>query len=326
MAPRKRKKKPLYKQSAKKLALANRRALKKMEAEEEYKWIDESQSAVRMVCFPETSTQSVDCLNLIEPLNVDTVDDQPEQMLNTSNRRIGSQVYISGIYLNLQFYWPQITARTQFYPPFATINYAVVLQKKNAAAVTANLPDNQEALVTNVFVNPLADESTTSPTNNPSFSVAQAPLGNLVFLNMNNGHNYRVLHKGQFVLPAPAQVNRYPLVDTHTLSIAGNDLKFAQASTFKDDASTDWTTHQFSGNACRTVKIRIHPKCKTRYLQVENNALLENANSRPIENGIYLMYWTDCTGSSSRWDSPPGGGTYTGPHMTANWRTRFTDS
>lgn len=325
MAPRKRKKKPLYKQSAKKLALANRRALQKMESEEEHKWIDESESSVRLLCFPESNTQSVVCLNSIEPLNVDATSTSTETMINSANRRQGAEVYISGIYLNMQFYWPGALTPTQFYPPFATINWVVVRQKVNQGGVTANLPDAQEALLTDVFVNPLADESTTLPGSNPTFSTITAPLGNLVFQNMNNGKNYHILDRGSFIMAAPTQVNGVEATFTwHPEPNPPSDLQYNPMGTFKIPGSTVATPHQFSGNACRTVKVRIHPKCKTRYFQVENNEGLLQQNVRPIKNGVYLMYWTDSVGLSSRWPAPPGG-TYVGPQLTANWRTRFKD-
>lgn len=328
MAPRKRKKgKPLYKQSAKKLALANRKAIQKMESEEEHKWIDESESGVRLVCFPESNTQSVVCLNSIEPLNVDVTGTGTETMINSVNRRAGAEVYISGIYLNMQIYWPGGLSQSQYYPPFATINWVVVRQKVNSGGVTANLPDSQEALLTDVFVNPLADESTTLPGSNPAFSLQNAPLGNLVFQNMNNGKNYVILDRGSFILPSPTQVSQYPAVSGPVVVPAGSQYVATTASTFKDTGLNHYVPHQFSGNACKTIKVRLHPKCKTRYFQVENNEETGPANIRPIKNGIYLMYWTDSVGTSSRWPVPPvtPAGTYVGPQITANWRIRFTD-
>lgn len=328
MAIRKRKKrKPLYKQSAKKLALANHRALQKMEGEDEHKWIDESVSAARLLCFPESNTQSVVCLNEIQPMNVNAAGAATEAMINSANRRQGAEVYISGVYINLQAYWPASLLTSQFYPPFATINWVVVRQKVNQGGVTANLPDSQEALLTDVFVNPLAGESTTLPASNPQFSPAQAPLGNLVFQNMNNGKNYHILDRGSFILPAPTQVNGNAGY-TVPATTGGNQPTYnVPAGAYKNSGATLATSHQFSGNTCKTVKIRLHPKCKTRYFQSANNVGLLQQNVRPIKNGIYLMYWTDSIGVSSRWSGPSGwvGATFVGPQLTANWRTRFTD-
>ena len=142
---------------------------------------------------------------------------------------------------------------------------------------------------------------------------------------MNNGKNYHILDRGSFVLPAPTQVNNSPAVFAwHTPPAPTSQLEAYGSSTFKDIALAHYTPHQFSGNSCRTIKVRLHPKCKTRYFQSENNEDIAAANIRPIKNGIYLMYWTDSVGTSSRWPAPPvtPAGTYVGPQITANWRTR----
>ena len=339
---RKRKNKPLYKHSAKKLAVKNARALAKMEADEETKWIDEHSAATTLKCFPETDTGSVICLNAIRPRSL-LPTATSDIALNTSNTREGAEVYISGVYLNVQFYWDMTTESDQFYPPFATINYAIVREVKNISAVQASIAGSYvPPAVLDVFTNPLQGQNTSAGAT--PFATDEGPLGNLVFRNMNNGHNYKILRKGQFILPGPTQVNSYPPTQRseHTPSAPTNQIiqGFA-ASAFKSDPNaglppssrTDWsyTPHQFSGNTCRTLRFHLHPKTKSRYSQTENNVAVSDEEVQPMTNGIYFMYWTDsATSGSSRWPSIPQGATagvqyVRGPTVLANWRTRFKD-
>lgn len=339
---RKRKNKPLYKHSAKKLAVKNARALAKMEADEETKWIDEHSLATSCRNFPETTNADVLCLNSIRPRSV-LPTATSEIAINTSNTREGAEVYISGIYLNVQFYWDMTTTDNLFYPPFATINYAIVRELKNQSALAANIPGSyQRPGPLDVFTNPLQGQNTGAGAT--PFSVPEGPLSNLVFRNMNNGHNYKILRKGQFILPGPTQVNSYPPTrrsadtppqpnDQWIQGFPSTAYKSVHDGAVTPSTRTDWsyTPHQFSGNTCRTLRFHLHPKTKCRYSQTDNSRPTSDEEVEPMMNGVYFMYWTDsASGPSSRWPTIPQGADANveyvrGPTMLANWRTRFKD-
>jgi len=140
------KKKPLKKTSAKKLAIRNAKAISKMEADEETKWVDSTATlniaGAPADCLPFTETataNSVYPLTLIEPRQ--STASGVNRTINTSNYRDGARVYLSGVYVKAQFFWPQIRdTTTARYPPFANISWAVVRELKNNAAVDPYTP------------------------------------------------------------------------------------------------------------------------------------------------------------------------------------------
>lgn len=320
--------------SAKKLAQKAMRAVNKMEAEEETKWFDQSSGAsagVPLYCEPFTTT---DQTNSVVPLT----DLQPRQSvntalgvglptINTSNYRDGARVYISGIYLKAQFYWDQIrNTATERYPPYANVSWAVVKQMKNNSAVDPYTPT---ILPTpkDVWQDPAAVGNPAPPLWNQS----QAPLGSLLFKNMNNGHNYKVLRKGCFCLAAPVMVQQGPATVTPGPGLPASESSYG----FRDPTTVPGNStlpHQFSNNSVKTLNIKLHPKTRCRYRQlpekVNDQTLVTNEEVIPLENGIYFMFWSDVGDANldSRFYSQDLA-TYTiaQPRLIINTRIRFKD-
>ncbi len=322
-----RKPKPLKKMSTRKIALKTHRQVQKMESDEETKWYDltfvTNNAGGAPLCLPFTETtvqNSVWHLTGIQPRqsagNLDTI--------NTSNYRDGVRIYLSGVYLKAQFYYPQIRDTTSArYPPFANISWMVVRQLKNTSAVdpytTTAAPTPQDVLQV-----PAQLSSTIVP-----WTQDQAPLGSLLFKNMNNGHNYKVLRRGSFCLAAPTMVQQGPARATGAAPFVG-----AVMSSFGSNTNQLGQTlpHQFSNNSCKTVNIKLHPKIKCRYRQlpelVADQTNVSNEEILPLENGLYFMYWSDVgqTNGASRFYSQDTA-TYdiTSPRVILNTRIRFKD-
>ncbi len=144
-----RKKKPLKKMSTRKIALKTHRAVQKMEGDEETKWhditfnVNNAGGQPKALPFTEVDqTNSVFHLTAIQPRQTASGGATPANpTINTSNYRDGARVYLSGVYLKAQFYWPQIRdTTTTRYPPFANISWMVVRQLKNNSAVDPYTP------------------------------------------------------------------------------------------------------------------------------------------------------------------------------------------
>jgi len=327
--PRRYKKKPLKRMGAKKLAMKAMRAVNKIEADEETKWFDQSNGAsstTLLYCEPFTSTtqtNSVIQLCDIQPRqSVNTTTGAGLPTINTSNYRDGARVYISGVYIKMQFFWQQIRdSATERYPPYANISWAVVRQLKNKSAIE---PYVATALPTpkDVWQDPNAVGSSTLTL----WTQQQAPLGSLLFKNMNNGHNYKVLRKGCFCLAAPVMTQQGPR--DGTTPTAATESSFGSRPT----ATVNQTLpHQYSNNSVKTISLKLHPKIKTRYRQlpekVNNQTLVTDEQTVPLENGLYLMYWSDSGDSNqdSRWYSPTPAYTFVNPSIVVNTRIRFKD-
>ncbi len=322
------KKRPLKRTSAKKLAIRNAKAISKMEADEETKWVDNT-ATVNIAgapadCLPFTETvtgNSVYPLTLIEPRQQR---EQPAgsapRTINTSNYRDGARVYLSGVYIKAQFFWPQIRdTTTARYPPFANISWAVVRELKNNAAVDPYTPALYPKPL-DVWQVPSQFSQTLT-----AWTQAEAPLGSLLFKNMNNGHNFKVLRKGQFCLAAPTMTQQGPastLPATAVMSSYGsNPVQLTQT-----------LPHQFSNNSCKTISIKMHPKLKCRYRQLPETPSeqlpVTNEQLVPLENGLYFMYWSDVgqnNGASRFYSQSPATYDIIPPRVVINSRVRFKD-
>ncbi|HHZ97203.1 MAG TPA: hypothetical protein EYN67_17030 [Flavobacteriales bacterium] len=315
---------------AKKLALKAMRAVNKIEADEETKWLDIAYdvngAGGAPLCLPFTSTDqstSVHHLTPIQPRqSVNTTLGAGLPTINTSNYRDGARVYLSGVYLKAQFYWPQIRDTTTFrYPPFANISWMVVRQIKNNSAIDPYTPT--------VFPDPkdiLQVPDQFSQTLVP-WTQDEAPLSSLLFRNMNNGHNYKILRRGTFMLAAPTMCQQGPAVNTANLSQSSYGSITGPAG-----PNNQTLPHQFSNNACKTISVKLHPKLKVRYRQLPENVneqtAVTNEQVVPLENGLYFMFWSDVgshNGDSRfySWDQA----TYDiiTPRVFLNSRVRFKD-
>lgn len=325
-----RKRKPLKKMSTRKIALKTHRQVQKMDADEETKWhdltFDVNNTGAPPKCFPFTElTQlnSVHHLTAIQPRqsrNNNSIGAPNLPTINTSNFRDGARIYLSGVYLKAQFYWPQIRDTTSVrYPPFANISWMVVRQLKNNSAVDPYTPtvapDPKDILqVPAQFSQTLTQ-----------WTQAEAPLGSLLFRNMNNGNNYKILRRGNFCLAAPVMCQQGPaatLPATAVMSSYGSN----------PTQLTQTLPHQFSNNSCKTISVKLHPKLKVRYRQLPELATeqtnLTNEEVIPLENGLYFMYWSDVgetNGASRFYSQAPGTYDIMVPQVLLNSRVRFKD-
>ncbi len=325
-----RKPKPLKKMSTRKIALKTHRQVQKMESDEETKWHDltfltnNAGAPAKVLPFTELDqTNSIFHLTAIQPRQSAPVGTTGANArpINTSNYRDGARVYLSGVYLKAQFYWPQIRDTTSVrYPPFANISWMVVRQLKNNSAVDPYTPtvapDPKDILqVPAQFSQTLVQ-----------WNQQEAPLGSLLFRNMNNGHNYKILRRGQFCLAAPVMCQQGPaatLPATAVMSSYGTN----------PTQLTQTLPHQFSNNSCKTISVKLHPKIKVRYRQLPETPQdittpVTNEQIIPLENGLYFMYWSDVgeTNGASRFYSQATG-TYDiqVPQVLLNTRVRFKD-
>lgn len=321
------KKKPLKRQSAKKIAVRNAKAISKMEADEETKWVDltgyQNIAGAPFQCLPFTETtiaNSVFPLTLVEPRQTNNTGIGTQSTINTSNFRDGARIYLSGVYIKAQFFWPQIRDSTSArYPPFANITWAVVRELKNNAAVDPyTVPLYPQPL--DVWQAPSQFSQTLTQWTQP-----EAPLGSLLFKNMNNGHNFRVLKKGSFCLAAPTMTQQGPaatLPATAVMSSYGTN----------PTQLTQTLPHQYSNNACKTISVKLHPKLKVRYRQLpeqpDGQGVVTDATRVPLANGLYFMVWSDVgqTNGASRFYSQDVA-TYDiqPPQVVINSRIRFKD-
>ncbi len=321
MARKHKKSKPLKKHTAKELALKNARSLAKMKAEVDTKWKDTSSIITAMDCFPETTNASVTCLNAVPPLNVKNTA-ASDQFLNTSNARIGNKIYISGLYLKMQAYWntQDEPSTDQRYPPYCHVNWAVVRQKNAVQGVEANVADFAIPTPLDVWQNPAQTDAVLTDDPDENLGGGGGALNNLLFQNMNNSKNYQVIKKGCIYLPGPGNVNTAP-AETST-----DD----QITTFTPASLANTETRAFGGSLAKTWSLNLHPKCQTQFFQADIEGTDQTTTNQdltfPIKNAIYLMYWVDVGGASSRFRPPPGSGyVYTLPELTFNCRCRYRD-
>lgn len=323
------KKKPLKRTSAKKLAIRNAKAISKMEADEETKWVDltgtQNIAGAPADCLPFTETataNSVFPLTLIEPRQANMLT-TGAVTVNTSNYRDGARVYLSGVYIKAQFFWPQIRdTTTARYPPFANISWAVVRELKNNAAVDPYTPALYPKPL-DVWQVPGQFSQTLTQWNQ-----AQAPLGSLLFKNMNNGHNFKVLRKGSFCLAAPTMTIQGPREGYSAPTTAATLSSFGS----NPNQLTQTLPHQFSNNSCKTIAVKMHPKIRVRYRQLPELAAgqtnVTNEQLVPLENGLYFMYWSDVgqsNGASRFYSQDTATYDIIPPRVVINSRVRFKD-
>ena len=321
--------KPLKKMSTRKIALKTHRAVQKIEADEETKWLDQGHGTAAgdpLNVEPFTSTDqnnSVIALTDIQPRqSVNTALGPGLPTINTSNYRDGARCYISGVYLKAQFFFPQARdTSTQRYPPFANISWAVVKQLKNNSAVDPYTPTTNPR-PSQVWQDPAAVGDATPPVWNQS----QAPLASLLFKNMNNGHNYKVLRSGCFCLAAPVMCQQGPLAPT------GLTDPVMSSYGSNPNQPTQTLPHQFSNNSCKTLNIKLHPKTKVRFRQlpeqVNDQTTVTNEEKTPLENGLYFMYWSDVGASNADsrfYSQDPATYEIVQPRLVLNTRIRWKD-
>lgn len=326
------KKKPLKKMSAKKLALKAVRAVNKMDKEEETKWVDTTFTVnidgAPAFCEPFTSTATNNAvlpLTLVKPrqsINISVLPAPPPSTINTSNYRDGAKIYVSGLYLKAQFYWPQIRDSTvSRYPPYANISWAVVREIKNNAAVD---PYSAPLYPKPADVWQIPDQFSQTQV---LWNQQEAPLASLLFRNMNNGNNFKILRKGNFCLAAPVMTQQGPAT-----TLPAN----AAMSSFGTNPTqlTQTLPHQFSNNSVKTLNIKLHPKLRVRYRQLPEDPSQQGSGLSdnyivPLENGIYFMYWCDVGSNNqdSRFYSQSTA-TYdiVKPQLVMNERLRFKDA
>ena len=323
MGPKYKKPKALKKHTAKELALKNARSLAKMKGQVDTKWYDKNIqiTSATLVCLPETTTASSSLLNGILPLG-NRAPGADATFINTSNRRVGSKVYISGVYLKCQAFWdqPDEPSSEERYPPYCHINWAVVRQKNAVAGVEADAGATQAPQPLDVWQNPAQTDSVLTDDPDTALVGGNQPLGNLPFQNMNNSKNYHILKRGRIYLGGPGNVNIAPA------ETPADD----QITTFTPASLENQECRAFSTSLVKTFDVNMHPKCITQFFQMDeagNDASTTAVDlTTPVKNGIYFMYWTDVGGASSRFRPPAGSGyTYTLPKMSVNVRVRFRD-
>ena len=322
---RNRKSKPLKKTSTRDIAKRALAKAKELDKEAECKWYDQYVDSRRLRLCRDVVPGSVLNLTNIPPLSATTFSGTPpaaNTVIQSYSKREGAKIHISGVYGNVQFYWPAIQdSSTLRYPPFAEIQWCVVKQKKSPAAVDPVAGGGA------LLEFPVPSDVYQSDQDIPLATQSAQPLGTMLFKSMRNGHNYKVLAEGRFTLPAPLATNLHAgeLVQAAVGTSMGEIPNMASETAVPDTKPT-----QMSNNVVKRIKFRLHPNCKTRYLPTEqgNDTPDSDQYVMPLENGIYFMAWTD-TGTSAlgRWIRPAGATwNYEGPLMTANFRTRFTDS
>ena len=327
------KKKPLKRMGAKKLAMKAMRAVNKIEADEETKWKDSgfgTSAGDPLHAEPFTTT---DQNNSVLPLaevpprqSVNTALGPGLPTINTSNYRDGARIYVSGLYLKAQFFWPQIRdTSVKRYPPYANISWAVVREIKNNSAVQPYTPT--------VYPKPnqiWQDPNAVGDATPAIWNQSQAPLASLLFRNMNNGHNYKILRKGCFCLAAPTMVQQGPALTVAAPPNEVTETSFGSRPPAVGDNQT--LPHQFSNNSVKTLNIKLHPKIKCRYRQLPELPADQTAITAeervPLENGLYFMYWSDvgATNQDSRFYSQdPATYEIEQVQLVLNTRLRFKD-
>jgi len=298
-----------------------------LEGEEETKWLDTLFFGT-LTPFPQTTNVNA-CFELTRVLPLATnVSAAPttSQAIVTYDKRVGRKIHVSGLYINLQVYWPSMRGANYKYPPFATYHWLVVKQKVNSAAVDGGAGGfpGIEPGPGDVMQNDLTIATTQT-----------APASGLLFKNMKNAHNYVILARGSGVLPAPIINFGYPYeasvppATPSSNSVWQNNTTVLPATGVAADYGS---AHQYSGNTVRNHRIRLNPNTNVLYKPNQDLADLPASDDLtiPLQNGMYLMFWSDqgTTTQTSRFQ-PPGtaaGYTWIAPLIIANCRLRFKDA
>jgi len=319
---RRSKRKPNKKLTTRELAERALRKAQENDAEEETKWLDQTRTNERIRAFDNwTSTTTMNLTPIYPLFNSSTA----ASAISSYKRRVGAAVHISGIYLNCQWSWPTIqNSLNQRYPPFARVKYAVVMQKKNELAVAGGIS-------TAAAVAPVP-EDVYQNSDVIQYDVDNSlPLSCLNFKSMRNGHNYRVLAEGDFTLSAPVCTN----TEIGALAQPGTvGQPLSQVTTLGDtfnahseNVAPHVIPNQFSTVTVKTVKIRLHPNCTTRFMPAEDGETVDINLTTALKNGIYFMTWSDMSGPDARFVPPSGASwVYQNPIYWVNARTRFKDA
>jgi len=159
----------------------------------------------------------------------------------------------------------------------------------------------------------------------------QAPLGSLLFKNMNNGNNFKVLRKGAFCLAAPTMCQQGPSIGGGG-AFTPSEVAYGSRTGGIPAGTNQTLPHQFSNNSCKTLSIKLHPKIKCRYRQLPETpagqTAVTNEQLVPLENGLYFMYWSDVgqnNGASRFYSQNTATYDIIPPRVVINSRVRFKD-
>lgn len=336
------KKKPQYKKTNKDRIKELERKMAQDEKEEETKFWDEALPAEELFALRDVSGTQNGSWNLtaVGMLQSRTTGTQGSSALIASaSRREGRKIYVSGSYLKLQFYWPNIASTvSQRYPPFAHIRWAVVREKVNNAAT------DMEAVPRMPAANDIYDVTTILGSGGGTAVSEQnaAILSCMPFKSMHNGKNYVVLREGRTLLPGP--VANYIGDGQQTTPPTGNGILGNNMASAGSNASPPLNLghkfSQFANNTVKFVELEMHPKTTTLFRPqlVESDegyvSLSDLQRRTPVKNGIYLIMWTDVgdyanpglNQGGSRFGRPTGAFQYVKPLACINYRLRFKDA
>jgi len=295
-----------------------------METEEETKWLDTLYFGT-MTPYPQATNVNA-CFELTRVLPLATnVTAAPttSQAIVSYDKRVGRKIHVSGLYINLQVYWPSFRGGASKYPPFATYHYIVVRQKVNSSAVDGGTAVPLEPAPNDVMQDDLIITTTQT-----------APASCLLFKNMKNAHNYVILARGSGVLPAPIANFSQPYDATVPPAAPATNAVWQNNTTTLPTAGAgaDYgAAHQYSGNTVKNHRIRLNPNTNVLYKPNQDLTDLPAADDLtiPLQNGIYLMFWSDqgTQVQTSRFQPPAAGlWTWVSPLVIANCRLRFKDA
>lgn len=331
------KKKPQYKKSNKDRIKELERKVAKDEKEEETKFWDEALPAEELYALRDVSGTQAASYNLTAVGMMGLIAN-PSRIIS-STKREGRKIYVSGAYLKLQFYWPNIANTVlQRYPPFAHIRWAVVREKVNNAAT------DMDAVPRMPSANDVYDVTTILGSGGGTAVSEQnsAILSCVPFKSMHNGKNYVVLREGRTLLPGP--VANYIGDGQQTTpptgnGILGNNMASAGASA-SPPLNLGHKFSQFANNTVKFVELEMHPKTTVLFrpqLAAQDEAYVDLTDIQrrtPLKNGMYLIMWTDVgdyaapglNQGGTRFGRPTGAFQYVKPLACINYRLRFKDA
>lgn len=295
--------------STRKLALINRRMQKKANDRVECKYIYQGWNKLRvppsrapiangtMSTYQVWSTQLLtDILPLRAVGGLPTAATPVSAKILSANQREGKDVYISGIHVKLMFEFAAPASATTVYPPWADCHAIIVRERQNTTHNPAPGPGADDTLPDNTAT--IKVPTTVSVFNTDPDTATQYQQGNLLWKNMQSGHNY--------------------VIAAH---------KKVRLSSFP--AATDAATpvQSLYVNSAKYMDFHYHPKCKVEY----NTPLPDAAGTTAAtqcprvyrvigqKNNVYCIFW-------SVMPTAPTGLLYTLPVCSGNTVCRFTDS
>lgn len=298
--------------STRKLALINRRMVKKSDDRIECKYLYNGWNSLRvpparapvangtMSTYANWSTQLLTGImpltaqGKITPTGGNTY---PLNKILTANQREGKDVYISGVHVKAQFFFPDSLPTSHLLPPYVDCHMAIVRERQNNS-------HNPPPSTTGIAPGPTATikvPTTVSVFDTANDTAANPEQGNLLWKNMQSGQNYIVAaHK-------KVRLAGFPVLTGTAASDEALPLPYV--------------------NSAKFVDFHYHPKCKVEFNSptiLAPGTSLQNAPPAVYEmvaqkNNIYLIFW-------SVTPVPPSGSVYTSPLCSGNCVTRFTDS